>query len=303
MKVKLTNKRYLATIFLVIFVLLFIFVLSGENSERVEIKPEKQQRQEFTPEYYSHLYQQHKNELLFLRNKMERFCKRALAPQFNLFQTCNKGILEMELLYLRIRALKPDAVLELSSSTGYATLVILQALHDNGPRSGKLVSMDIFQTDFPPEAPQGMRGRWEFVKGDVRENAHYMKRKIDYLHSAIKCSNAGCVQWFAEHFYARAAHLSVENVYNSHSYVPSTVKFEPSSTLLLEWGLSSAHVSNWHTCAFGVYQSFAEKLKKTRETLFGHNEAGKLIGHCQACGWKGDFSSSVYFSNVIKPCS
>ena len=82
------------------------------------------------------------------------------------------------LLYLAVRALRPELVVETGTFNGVASAFLLRALKDNG--RGLLLSFDV---ELPVDAlgvgipagfeagwlvPEALRGRFELVRGDVR---------------------------------------------------------------------------------------------------------------------------------------
>jgi predicted O-methyltransferase YrrM len=83
-----------------------------------------------------------------------------------------------KLLYLAVRALKPELVVETGPFNGTASAFLLQALEDN--RAGRLVSFDLPEAvdalgiPLPPGrqpgwlVPDRLRHRYELVLGDVR---------------------------------------------------------------------------------------------------------------------------------------
>ena len=83
-----------------------------------------------------------------------------------------------KLLYLAVRALKPELVVETGPFNGAASAFLLQALEDNG--AGRLLSFDLpdaadaLSVPLPPGrepgwlVPDRLRHRFELVLGDVR---------------------------------------------------------------------------------------------------------------------------------------
>jgi len=102
---------------------------------------------------------------------------------------CQLSDIEAEMTYLRIRALRPRRVFELSPFHGYSTFWILSALRDNG--FGTLHSFDITDNvvkhgHIPQELiySQGQNRRWFFTQGDAREvlrNLSDEEVNFDYL--------------------------------------------------------------------------------------------------------------------------
>jgi predicted O-methyltransferase YrrM len=85
---------------------------------------------------------------------------------------------EAEVTYLRIRARRPEQVVEVSPFRGWSTSWILRALRDNG--AGEVVSFDLVD-DALRFVPGELRDRWRLVVGDVRRRLEEMPERIDYL--------------------------------------------------------------------------------------------------------------------------
>lgn len=85
---------------------------------------------------------------------------------------------EAELTYLRLRAMKPDVVVELGSFRGWSTTWILHALRDNG--CGSLISFDLID-DSLRFVPAELADRRRLIVGDVRTQLAAMPERIDYL--------------------------------------------------------------------------------------------------------------------------
>jgi hypothetical protein len=80
---------------------------------------------------------------------------------------------ELPALYLIVKLLKPDCVVETGVASGASSTYILQALHDN--HQGNLHSIDLPPDDLPDGrgsgwvVPQSLRSRWRLHIGDSRE--------------------------------------------------------------------------------------------------------------------------------------
>jgi hypothetical protein len=98
-----------------------------------------------------------------------RFVK--MAPSFD--------DIEAEITYLLVRDQKPENVVEISPSGGWSTSWILNALKDNG--YGKLYSYDLVDNSTFIIPTSLSAERWNFIKGDIRQNVHLLPSKIDYL--------------------------------------------------------------------------------------------------------------------------
>ena len=65
-------------------------------------------------------------ELHALHTVLTRFCALPSAP------LCLSCTIELELSYMRLRDTKPAVVWEISPASGFSTLMLLHALHENG---------------------------------------------------------------------------------------------------------------------------------------------------------------------------
>lgn len=80
---------------------------------------------------------------------------------------------ELPSLYVLIRLLKPNRILETGVASGASSAYILRALHDNG--KGKLFSIDLPPDDLPEGKTVGwivsehLRERWSLRIGDARD--------------------------------------------------------------------------------------------------------------------------------------
>jgi predicted O-methyltransferase YrrM len=80
---------------------------------------------------------------------------------------------ELPLLYLSVRLLKPELILETGVSSGASAAYILQALHDNG--KGRLYSIDLPPDNLPESktsgwvVPEYLRKKWDLLIGDSKD--------------------------------------------------------------------------------------------------------------------------------------
>jgi predicted O-methyltransferase YrrM len=80
---------------------------------------------------------------------------------------------EAAALYLLIRLIKPDRIIETGVSAGVSSTYLLRALHDNN--KGELYSIDLPPDNLPPgkecgwAVPESLRGRWHLHIGDAKE--------------------------------------------------------------------------------------------------------------------------------------
>lgn len=80
---------------------------------------------------------------------------------------------ELPALYLLVRLIKPDVIIETGVSAGTSSTYILRALKDNG--KGKLYSIDLPPDNIPEGrsagwvVPEDLRDRWELLIGDSKK--------------------------------------------------------------------------------------------------------------------------------------
>ncbi|EID52776.1 class I SAM-dependent methyltransferase [Saccharomonospora xinjiangensis] len=116
------------------------------------------------------LYDRYLDSLLAVRDEQREEHERGLIAQLD--------DIEAELLYLRIRRLRPARVVEIGALHGWSTMWILRALRDNG--EGRLLSMDLLDAA-PYTVPRELARRWTFRKGDARTLCRDWVSDVDYL--------------------------------------------------------------------------------------------------------------------------
>ena len=140
--------------------------------------------------------------------------------------------IEAEITYLRIRELKPRTVIEFSPCTGWSTLWMLCALRDN--KLGKLYSYDLID-DSLKIIPDNLKGRWEFIQGDVKETLRLNEfGSVDYVfidsdHS-VKFAN-----WYIEQIFPYLGNVPVSIHDICDSYDPDTNHAFPESHVITKW--------------------------------------------------------------------
>lgn len=87
--------------------------------------------------------------------------------------------IEAEMTYLLIREFKPETIVEISPYKGWSTSWILNAIKDNG--AGKLYSYDLIDDSTKMIPLDLSKGRWTFIRGDIKKNMDKLPQKIDYL--------------------------------------------------------------------------------------------------------------------------
>jgi predicted O-methyltransferase YrrM len=100
---------------------------------------------------------------------------------------------ELPALYLSVRLLKPNLIVETGVSAGASSAYILEALHDNG--KGDLYSIDLPPDNIPEGkesgwiVPKYLRSRWKLLIGDSKEILEPMLKdlkEIDcFLHDSL----------------------------------------------------------------------------------------------------------------------
>jgi predicted O-methyltransferase YrrM len=151
-----------------------------------------------------------------------------LDPERRRFMNPQLDDVEAELTYLRIRALRPEVVVELGSFRGWSTTWILRALRDNG--AGSLISFDLL-TDAERFVPAELAARWTLVPGDVRRHLAAMPTRIDYLFVDAD-HGADFARWYLTELLPRVhGGVSVHDIY--HRRDPS--RDEGEAAVVLEW--------------------------------------------------------------------
>lgn len=80
---------------------------------------------------------------------------------------------ELPAVYLVIRLIKPDCIVETGVSAGASSTYILRALHDN--KKGDLCSIDLPPENLPPGkksgwvVPESLKNRWSLYIGDSKD--------------------------------------------------------------------------------------------------------------------------------------
>lgn len=163
------------------------------------------------------LYRRYRDPLAKVRDAQREFRRRtrgSMTPQLD--------DLEAEITYLLLRETRPDTVMELGTFHGWSTTWILSALRDNG--TGTLHSFDIVD-DVVANVPGELAlGRWEFHKGDVRENTAQVPDGIGYLF-VDAAHNGRFARWYLSELFPRVAPgtpVSVHDVFHGKRALPFT---------------------------------------------------------------------------------
>ncbi len=139
------------------------------------------------------LYDKYQSDLLQVKNGLRQFCDENWPKGYRP-QMCD---IELELIYMFIREIKPDNIVEFSPCHGYSTTWLLNALDKND--NGKLFSFDLIDNS-KKYVPPNLQERWAFIQGDVKENLDKFPEQVDYLfidsdHSAEFC------RWYIENVF------------------------------------------------------------------------------------------------------
>ncbi|WP_304452752.1 class I SAM-dependent methyltransferase [Nocardiopsis sp. YSL2] len=163
------------------------------------------------------LYRRYRGPLAEVRDAQREFLRRTegrMTPQLD--------DLEAEITYLLLRERRPDTVMELGTFHGWSTTWILSALRDNG--RGTLHSFDIVDNVVANVPEELALGRWEFHKGDVRQNMAEVPEGIDYLF-VDAAHNGRFAKWYLNELFPRVAPgtpVSVHDVFHGKRALPLT---------------------------------------------------------------------------------
>jgi hypothetical protein len=269
---------------------------------------------------YAGLYHQFKDGLMETRSLAAKFCANTTVKPTNMphYHHCLTGVMESELLYLRVRCLRPAIVTEVSSALGYSTLWILSALHHN--KHGVLHSFDVFETQFPYVLGEDVRERWMFHKGNMQETFPpvLVEHGVDYVHIDT-CHEDACVKMYLREVVGavaatvtkdRPVFVSAHDMFDTFYSFPSNTPVTgskaplPEGILLLQWLSFSGTARHLHTVAAGV-SNIGPSVQAARLEVLGDAASAQFATWGK---WKGkDFSSSVYFElqgldNMCKNC-
>ena len=165
---------------------------------------------------------------------------------------------EAELTYLRIRALRPQAVVELGAFRGWSTTWILRALRDNG--SGSLTSFDLVD-DSRRFVPAELTDRWQLVVGDVRTRLAAIPERVDYLFVDAD-HGASFARWYLAELMPRVSGGgSVHDVF--HAPDPGRSGGEPA--VVIEW-LQQQGIA-WMTPSRLAPGEVADRIAEVRRRL------------------------------------
>ncbi len=125
------------------------------------------------------------------------------------------GDYNCELLYLLVRELRPNVLVEVSPSGGWSTSWILNGIRDNG--FGKLTSCDLIDDSARVLPRELTDGRWEFVRGDVFETSRTLPDRIEFL-LVDALHTADFARWYVDHLFPRLdpqAMVAVDDIFHT----------------------------------------------------------------------------------------
>lgn len=167
---------------------------------------------------------------------------------------------EAELTYLRIRALRPTTVVEVSPCGGWSSTWILSALRDNA--HGELHSFDI-QNIAPKNVPKDLCARWHFYLGDAQEQIKSLAAPIDYLFIDSDHS-AAFAQWYIRELFPRCRQgvaASVHDVFHTHE----AGGFDTEGPVLMRW--LETQGKQWFTASPQRDPECFKHILRTKERL------------------------------------
>jgi hypothetical protein len=139
-------------------------------------------------------YEKFSRDLLAVHDLQQRFYNS--RNRIGMFpQLCD---LEAEITYLRIRAYRPQTIIEISPASGWSTSWILNALKDNG--SGVLHSYDLVSDSTRTIPAELAKDRWKFYEGDIRNNMNLLPATAEYLFIDSDHS-AEFADWYLTHLF------------------------------------------------------------------------------------------------------
>lgn len=199
------------------------------------------------------LYRQHAADLRAARERMRRLYRsrcipwrnrslahklaaRAVQPFFGAVGLEPRMIAQSddetcEILYLLLRAERPERVVEISPFHGWSTNWILSALRDNG--RGSLVSYDLIDASRPNVAKELAEGRWQLVLGDAKQQVARDGDPIDFLLMDSDHS-AEFAHWYLDTVLPRVrdgAVVCIDDVFH-HA---DAAKFDGEGPVVLDW--------------------------------------------------------------------
>ncbi|MBB6121618.1 class I SAM-dependent methyltransferase [Nocardiopsis algeriensis] len=163
------------------------------------------------------LYREYRDPLAEVRDAQRAFLdgmRGRMTPQLD--------DIEAEITYLLLRETRPETVMELGTFHGWSTTWILSALRDNG--KGTLHSFDIVDNVVANVPEELSLGRWEFHKGDIRENLASVPDSIEYLF-VDAAHNGRFAKWYLAELFpmiAPGTPVSVHDVFHGRYALPLT---------------------------------------------------------------------------------
>ncbi|MEM2961217.1 MAG: class I SAM-dependent methyltransferase, partial [Candidatus Bathyarchaeia archaeon] len=136
---------------------------------------------------------------------------KGLAKRYG-YETSGMGFGELTVLYLVTRILKPEIIVETGVARGLSSVVLLQALKENG--QGFLYSIDLSQNigDFIPES---LKSRWELLTGSSRDQLPKLLEMLGELDLFLHDSEHTYINMSFE-FQCAYQYLTEEGIIASH---------------------------------------------------------------------------------------
>ena len=208
-----------------------------------------------------------------------RFAARSLGLDWERGRFMNPQFddIEAELTYLRIRALRPDVVIELGAFRGWSTTWILRALRDNA--NGALISFDLVD-DSLHFVPTEIASRWKLVVGGVREHVSEMPEHIDYLFVDAD-HRASFARWYLAELMPRVSGgVSVHDIFHT----PHPTRSGGEAQVVIEW-LNRRQIA-WMTASPLASPALNHQIVAVRQSLgfdlpihFGRDNSAIFFAH------------------------
>ena len=227
--------------------------------------------------HIDYLYAKFGADLKIARSRAYTFCVNSKVPQgWPHAHHCLYGTAESEIIYLRIRELRPENVLELSSACGYSTLWILMALEDN--KHGTLHSLDVYNTSWPLGLPDSARFRWKFHLGDAKKTVLELD-SINFEYLMIDTAHEkDFTKWYMDSVVTRWSSRGRRVFVNFHDVYEYTDDPAPEGIIILQWLAYSQSARNVFTFNQKLNPTFFSELHNIRVKHLGNEEANRVIG-------------------------
>jgi len=171
--------------------------------------------------------------------------------------------IEAEITYLLIREFRPRNMVEISPGRGWSTSWILNALKDNN--FGQLWSFDRISHSTKALPITLTKGRWHFIKGDIRENMGKLPKIIDYLFMD-SCHSSEFAEWY------------IKNIFPFlQSNIPISVHDVFHSADASSFGMEGKVITNWlHKKGIKYFTASPAKQKKVYDEIISKKKELKI---------------------------